>query len=74
MTVDERFERCYCTGVTREQALTAIQAGARTVEDLQRRTGACTGCGTCRWELEGLLAECAARRLSAPLDQRPPAP
>lgn len=68
MTDDASFERCYCTGVTREQAIAAIHAGARSVDDLQRTTGACSGCGTCRWELEGLLAEMAKGRAD---DQRP---
>jgi len=34
----------------------AIRAGAVTVEDLQRTTGACTGCGSCRWDIEDLIA------------------
>ncbi len=55
---DYVFERCYCTHVTRAQVLAAIAArGCRSVEDLQRTTGACTGCRTCRPELEQLLAE-----------------
>jgi NAD(P)H-nitrite reductase large subunit len=54
-----RFERCYCTQVTRATVLEAVRTrGCRTVEELQRATGACTGCRTCRPELEGLLSEC----------------
>ncbi len=60
------FERCYCTAVTRATVLAAVQAqGCRTVEEIQRATGACTGCRTCRPELERLLADC--RRGDGPL-------
>jgi NAD(P)H-nitrite reductase large subunit len=59
------FERCYCTAVTRAAVLAAVRTqGCRTVEELQRATGACTGCRTCRPELECLLAE--ERRARAP--------
>jgi NAD(P)H-nitrite reductase large subunit len=33
-----------------------------TVEDVAEATGACRGCQTCRPDIEGLLAEAAARR------------
>lgn len=59
----DEFERCYCTRVTRAQVLAAIEQGCRSIEDLQRATGACTGCRTCRPELDQLLAgQEAARR------------
>lgn len=49
---------CHCMGVTRGRLLRAVrEEGARSVEDLQRLTAACCGCGTCRWDLEDLLAE-----------------
>jgi NAD(P)H-nitrite reductase large subunit len=52
------FERCTCTGVTRATVVQALaERGCRTVEDIQRETGACTGCRTCRPELELLLKE-----------------
>ncbi len=52
------FERCYCTGVTRATVLAAVRTqGCRTVDEVQRATGACTGCRTCRPELERLLAD-----------------
>jgi NAD(P)H-nitrite reductase large subunit len=58
------FDRCTCTGVTRAEVLAALdQRGCRTVEDVQRATGACTGCRTCRPELELLLR---ARGLGRP--------
>ena len=33
---------CYCSGVTKAQILDAIQAGARSLEQLKASTGACT--------------------------------
>jgi NAD(P)H-nitrite reductase large subunit len=64
------FERCYCTGVTRAEVLRAcVLQGCRTVEELQDVTGACTGCRTCRPELEQLLrarTACAAGRAMRP--------
>jgi NAD(P)H-nitrite reductase large subunit len=47
--------------VHRQALEAAIDSGARTVEDLRRLTRASAGCGTCRPDLERLLAE----RLSA---------
>lgn len=56
---------CYCTGVTHKRVLQAIAATrARTVEEVRRACGACSGCQGCRPELEQLLAEVAAGRLS----------
>jgi len=61
------FERCYCTAVTRAEVLAAVAArGCRTVEEIQRATGACTGCRTCRPELERLLADCRRERAGPP--------
>jgi nitrite reductase (NADH) large subunit len=49
---------CYCVGVRRSALIKAIhEDGARTVADLQRKTGAIGGCGTCRWDVEDLLEE-----------------
>ncbi len=52
------FDRCYCTGVTRAGVVAAVRAhGCRTVEEVRERTGACSGCRSCRPELELLLRE-----------------
>lgn len=48
---------CYCMKVHRGTLLAAIAAGARTLAELQARTRAGTGCGTCRIDLLQLLAE-----------------
>ena len=52
----DAFVECHCTGVSRAQVLQAIAAGCTTVDELRRRTGACSGCGSCRPELRALLA------------------
>ena len=47
---------CYCMGVSRGRLERAIrEEGARSVEDLQRLTMACCGCGTCRWDVQAVL-------------------
>lgn len=51
---DEAVE-CHCTGVRRAELLQAIAAGCTTVDELRRRTGAGSGCGSCRPELRALL-------------------
>ena len=66
------FERCWCTGVTRDEVRRAWLHGARSVEALIRATGACTGCRTCRPELECFAAE-LARRMRATTADEPPA-
>jgi NAD(P)H-nitrite reductase large subunit len=46
---------CYCFRVEKSRIIAAIEEGCATVEDLGRRTRACTGCGGCRPDLEDLL-------------------
>lgn len=60
--------RCWCVGTTRDDVLRAWRSGARSVEEVISRTGACSRCGTCRPELEALLAEL---RTSADAAQQP---
>jgi NAD(P)H-nitrite reductase large subunit len=60
--VAERFELCYCTGVTRELVLAAMRSkGCRTLDELRRASGACFGCQSCRPELEQLIRDWWAR-------------
>jgi NAD(P)H-nitrite reductase large subunit len=58
---------CYCVRVHEATILRAIDAGCRTVEEIRDRTGAATGCGTCRFDLEVLL-----RRAPPPGSGGPP--
>ncbi len=48
---------CYCRDVDELTIRRAIRAGADSVERLAEATGASTGCGTCRYDLEKLLDE-----------------
>lgn len=58
---------CYCTGVTQKRVLHALADGAeRTVEGVRLATGACTGCQTCRRELETLITAVAEGQVALP--------
>lgn len=55
---------CYCSGVTKEQILRAINSGAKSIDEIARSTGAGTGreCAVrnpsgrcCRIDIRGLL-------------------
>ncbi len=47
---------CYCTGVTQKRVLRAMaETGVREFDEVRRASGACTGCQSCRCELEALL-------------------
>ena len=35
---------CYCSNVTREDILKAMENGAKTIKDIKEMTGACTIC------------------------------
>lgn len=52
---------CRCAGVTRGELETTIHDGATCVAEITAATRACTGCGTCRPEIQALLAERAHR-------------
>ncbi|HEY3352385.1 MAG TPA: radical SAM protein, partial [Polyangia bacterium] len=54
---------CKCGYVYERTLRTAIRQGARTVDALRLRTGACRRCQTCRPELEALLADERGRSL-----------
>lgn len=58
---------CYCTGVTQKRVLRGMaEHGARTIDDIRRVTGACTGCQSCRCELEQLIQAVADGRVTLP--------
>ncbi|MBK8976658.1 MAG: (2Fe-2S)-binding protein [Planctomycetes bacterium] len=52
---------CYCRDVDEAAIRAAIRAGAGDVDAVADRTGATTGCGTCRFDIEQLLADELAR-------------
>lgn len=65
---------CYCFRVDKARIVAAIEDGCASVEDLSRRTRACTGCGGCRPDLEDLLrfyGEESHPKSSAPIPANP---
>lgn len=54
---DQNSDRtvCFCHCVPLSEIRKAIQAGAKTIADLQRETLASTGCGGCEIDLTEIL-------------------
>lgn len=50
---------CNCHNVTYGKIYDAVQAGAKTADEVASVTGASTGCGKCREFLEHLVKEFA---------------
>ncbi len=48
---------CVCNGVNERDIRSAVNAGARTLSDLQRELGVASGCGQCANEAKCLLGE-----------------
>lgn len=48
---------CVCNGVSQQQLRDSFNEGAKSVEDLQMKTGAGTCCGTCVAMLGDLVKE-----------------
>ena len=46
---------CYCLDVDEATIERAIRAGAHTVDAVRDATGASSGCGTCRFDVEEIL-------------------
>lgn len=56
---------CRCIGVSSPRVARAVRAaGLTTLGEVQRATGAGTGCGTCHPELEEILAACRGRPIA----------
>jgi nitrite reductase (NADH) large subunit len=55
---------CHCHQVSEQQITAAVRGGCRTLPDLAARTGAGTGCGSCRGKLASLLLK--AERVPLP--------
>ena len=45
---------CFCFSVKKSTIQAAIEAGCQTVQDVQARTRACSGCQSCRMDIEAL--------------------
>ena len=48
---------CYCMSVTNGMIKEAVEAGAKTVEEVQAATGAGTACGSCLENIQHLVEE-----------------
>lgn len=46
---------CHCNRVTEEVVLNQIRVGCRTLQEITAKTGAGSGCGSCRGQLASLL-------------------
>lgn len=57
---------CNCTQVTESTLQTACNEGCRTLADIAERTGAGTGCGSCRGRISALLLK-ANRQPAVPM-------
>jgi NAD(P)H-nitrite reductase large subunit len=57
---------CYCMHVSEARIRAAIAAGCRTVDMVRRATTACSGCQTCRYDIEALIAAAGGDRAPAP--------
>ena len=55
---------CNCHQVTEPTLLEAVRGGCRTLQDLAGRTGAGTGCGSCRGQLASLLLKAGKQHAS----------
>ena len=56
---------CNCNGVTKAQIIESVLQGARTVRGVSEATRACTGCGSCRPEVQAIV-ELACEGLTSP--------
>jgi bacterioferritin-associated ferredoxin len=56
---------CVCNGITDRQVEEAIDAGARSLEDLNAALGVASGCGTCAGFTRQLLTKALEARRTA---------
>jgi len=48
---------CHCSGTTTQKIMDLIDAGFDNMDELSRKTGACSGCGACEYSVIALIAE-----------------
>ncbi len=63
--IPDSAQICDCNAVSKARIIEAVLAGARTVDAVSGVTRACTGCGSCRPEVERIVA-LACRGLEMP--------
>jgi NAD(P)H-nitrite reductase large subunit len=63
--IPDSAQICDCNAVSKARIIEAVLSGARTVDAVSSVTRACTGCGSCRPEVESIVA-LACRGLETP--------
>lgn len=58
---------CVCKAITESRIRAALDDGARSVRDLRRELGCCTGCGRCGPYVRAIIAEHRAEDRLLPL-------
>lgn len=48
---------CICRAVSESEIRQAVQNGAKTLPEVIKMTGCCTGCGTCKSRVTGIIEE-----------------
>lgn len=48
---------CNCTGITKEQIIAEVKAGAKTVTDISDKTNAGTVCEACVSDIKDIIEE-----------------
>jgi NAD(P)H-nitrite reductase large subunit len=48
---------CHCSGTTKEKIKALIGNGITDLDDISRKTGACSGCGACEHLIRQLIAD-----------------
>ena len=53
--IPDTAQICDCNAVTKAEIVEAVLGGARTLQAVSDRTRACTGCGSCRPQVQAIL-------------------
>src|SRR5262249_54487985 len=53
--ISDTAQICDCNGVSKAQIIEAVLGGARSVQAVSAATRACTGCGSCKVEVERIV-------------------
>lgn len=67
--IPDATQICDCNAVTKAQIVEAVLGGARSLQAVSELTRACTGCGTCRPQVQ-MIVELAARGAPAEVAAR----
>ena len=54
---DKKEVICKCSGTTKCQILELIANGVNDLDRISRTTGACSGCGSCDYDITKLITE-----------------